>query len=301
MRVLLTGANGFIGSHLGEEMHNLGWELIATKRSISNLSNAKSFVSHVKWVNVDNSDWKNEVVKLAPQIIIHCAWIGVSAENRNDINTQFQNIQFLGELLDIARICKVNKFIGLGSQAEYGTITSVADETYPVEPNTAYGIAKVASYEIIRHYCANFNIKWYWLRLFSFYGEREPDSWLIPSIVKRSQKGEAIDTTLGEQQYAYMYVKDLAIAICKLVKSNIESNLFVISARKTTMLKDLICSIRDQVNPNCQINYGSIPYRPNQSMIIKGDSSKFERIFGEIELTDFEQRLRIVVDKILND
>lgn len=299
MRVLLTGANGFIGSHLGDEIIKLGWEIIATHRSNSDLSNTSRFSSCTKWVNIDNQNWQEQVIALNPQIIIHCAWIGVSTADRDNVAIQLQNLQFIGDLLQISKVCEVLKFIGMGSQAEYGTISEIVNENYPVAPNNAYGIVKDASHQIIKNYCTSINTKWFWLRLFSFFGEREPDTWLIPSIIKKAQRGESIDTTLGEQQYAYLYVKDLAVAICKLAKSNVESDLFVISARNTIALKDLIAKVRDMVNPICHINYGAIPYRPNQSMIIKGDSSKFERIFGDIELTDFDQRLRIIVDQAL--
>lgn len=301
MRVLLTGANGFIGSHVGDEIVKLGWEIIATHRSNSDLTNTCNFAPTTKWINIEKIDWKEKVIEFNPQIIIHCAWIGVNEEERNNIAIQLQNLLFVGDLLHISKVCKVSKFIGLGSQAEYGTISEIVNESYPVAPNSAYGITKDATHQIIKNYCTIINTKWFWLRLFSFFGERQPKTWLIPSIAKKAQIGESIDTTFGEQQYAYLYVKDLAVAICKLAKSNIDSDLFVISARKTIKLKDLIAKIRDLGNPNCKINYGSIPYRPNQSMIIKGDSSKFERIFGDLEVTDFDQRLRIIVDQVLTN
>lgn len=299
MKVLLTGANGFIGSHVGSQMNQLGWEIMATHRTDSNLSNSSSFASAATWINIDNSEWKRGVIEFCPDVIVHCAWIGVSVRSRDDINTQLLNLKLIGELLEIAKICKIKKIVGLGSQAEYGEIDQVVDENYPVKPNSAYGMAKLASYEIIKHYCSNHNIKWYWLRLFSFFGENEPESWLIPSIVGKALKGSAIDTTLGEQQYAYLYVKDLAVAICKLVDSDIDPGLFVISAHSTIKIKDLIGKIRDMVNPECEVNFGAIPYRVNQSMLIKGDSAKFEKLFGKIERSDFDLQLMKVVNHIV--
>ena len=111
-----------------------------------------------------------------------------------------------------------------------------------------------------------------------------------------------MDMTPGEQKYAYMYVGDLARIIGKTVEVDISSGIYNISSSNAISLLELTNKILDLVKPSeSQINFGAIPYRPNQSMHIQGSNSKLEKELGEkiVEL-DFNDSLSKVVNYKLN-
>lgn len=176
MKILLTGATGFIGSHIAEILLSNGFELILTKRSQSSLFNCTSFLNKVIFINTDNADWLIEVCNLTPSVIIHAAWNGVLSKDRDTWRSQLSNIDLVTKLLFIAEKCHVTKFIGLGSQAEYGLYSGVISEKCPINPTTEYGCLKIATSQQISSYCELNKINWYWLRIFSVFGERESDS-----------------------------------------------------------------------------------------------------------------------------
>ena len=297
MKILLTGATGFLGSHIAENLLENGFELILTKRNNSNLKNCQSFSLNVAWVNTDEDLWMDEVINFNPRIIIHSAWNGVSSSNRDDWESQLSNIDYMYFLLKIAKECNIDKFISLGSQAEYGQFEGRISEDYPLNPTTTYGAVKLVASRILKMFCEDNNIKWYWLRVFSVFGEREDEKWLIPSVIKAMLTEQTeMNFTPCEQKYAYLYVRDFAQSITNVVIANGSSGIYNLSSDSPLSLKDILGTIKDRVNPYFKLNFGQLAYRENQSMHIEGDSTKFNSTFAKIDSANFYIKLNKVID-----
>ena len=301
--VLITGISGFLGSQIAKQLLLDGYKLFATRRAITDLKRCEYFINDINWIDLADNDWQNKVIKANPNIIIHSAWLGVSAKDRDNWSIQFSNIEFVLNLLSVAKSCKVEKFIAFGSQAEYGVFSGVIDENYPVDPSSAYASAKVAVSQIINNYSTLNGINWYWFRLFSFFGELEDNNWLIPTLIKRINSLEQMDMTPGEQKYAYMYVKDLAKLVSQIVSLSLDSGIYNISSSKAISLLELTEKILYIIKPlSSQINFGVIPYRANQSMHIQGSTDKIEKALGfKIHEMDFDDSLASVVNYKLNN
>ena len=297
MKIFLTGTTGFIGSHIARHLYQKGHQLICMKRSHSLLDRCDGFLNHVAWVNVDEQNWNTKVKAFAPETIIHTAWNGVDYTNRDNFSKQIENMIFQQILLDLAVEMGVEKFVGFGSQAEYGTFSGCINETYPANPVSAYGSAKLASLDILKCFCELNNIKWYWLRQFSCFGEYEGEQWLIPSTIKNMLLKTEMDFTLGEQKYSYMYVGEIADAVEKLITFDVESGVFNLSSSKTISIRDLLEKLRSMVNPNFKMNFGALPYRRGQSMWMQGDNRKISETIGDvIDVGDFDIYLKQTVD-----
>lgn len=301
-RILITGISGFLGSQIAKQLISQGHELMATKRSNSDLWRIEDYVNKIPWININESNWQSKILEFHPEIIIHTAWSGVSASDRDDWDVQLSNIDLTLKLLQIAKQCKLKKFIGFGSQAEYGNFSGIVDENYPLNPNSAYGSSKIAISQIINSFCSLNLINWHWFRLFSFFGEYENNTWFIPTLIDKISSLQKMDMTPGEQKYAYMYVGDLARIIGKTVEVDISSGIYNISSANAISLLELSNKILELIKPaESQINFGAIPYRPNQSMHIQGSNSKLEKELGEkIDELNFNDSLSRVVNFKLN-
>jgi nucleoside-diphosphate-sugar epimerase len=299
-RIFITGISGFLGSQIAKELYDQGFELIALKRNSSDLSRCYEFSENVNWINIAEN-WEQKVIELNPQIIVHSAWAGVRSEERDNWKIQTNNLNLTLKLLSIAKVVNVEKFISFGSQAEYGYFSGVIDENYILDPKSAYGLSKFLCSQIIKVFCEQNKINWYWLRLFSFFGEKESSSWFIPSLIKNISENKPMDMTPGEQRYAYMYIGDLASIICCLINSSASSGIYNLSSKQSISLKDLVERIIHIIKPlKLQVNFGAIKYRDNQSMLIQGDVSKLESEIGEFIETSFDVNLKKVVEFIIN-
>jgi nucleoside-diphosphate-sugar epimerase len=291
-KVLITGISGFLGSHIAHALLNKGFTIIGLKRSTSDIWRCKDIEYNIEWVDIDlNEHWKTTIVELKPTMIIHSAWIGVSANERDNWGLQIKNINFLFDILDIGRRCKTHKILFLGSQAEYGIVDGKILESSPVKSVSAYGAVKLACLEIYQSFCEQHNINWIWLRVFSVFGELEDKTWLIPSVIHKMQVDHEMDFTKGEQKYAYMYVKDLAAIITKILQCNIRSDIYNVSSNEVHQLRYLLEFIKNEVNSGFKLHFGRLPYRLNQSMHIEGDMSKLISQIGKIEFTNFKVAL----------
>lgn len=292
MKILLTGATGFLGSHIAEVLYNAGHELLLAKRRESNLCRCSTFIDKVKWSDTDLDTFESDVCSFQPDMVISSAWSGVSAKDREQWSVQVDNLKYQQRLLDIAVKANVKRIIGIGSQAEYGVFDGCIDEQYPANPTSAYGAAKLSSLIILRTFCEENNIAWYWFRLFSCFGERESENWLIPATIKNIMSTDKMDLTLGEQRYSYLYIKDVAnVFLSAVEQNNAESGVYHIAADVQRPLKEILLGIRDYLNPEFCLNFGALPYRKNQSMLNGSINTKTQKAFGVIERSDFAEKL----------
>lgn len=288
IKVLITGITGFLGSHIAENLLANNIQVIGLKRKNSDIWRCNEFASKIQWVDIDkNGLFKDQLLKYSFDTIIHSAWIGVESNERDNWIQQSKNISFLVDLLDVAEKVGVEKFIFLGSQSEYGNINGKITEQEKNQALNAYGSIKLACLEIVKTFCTTKNINWIWLRLFSLFGEKENQNWLIPSIIKTMLVEKEMDFTLGEQKYAYLYVKDYASMMNKIVTMPIESGIYNISSNKVRTIKSLVEDIKKNINPEFILNFGALNYRENQSMHMEGDILKLSAQIGEIEFTDY--------------
>lgn len=297
-KILITGITGFLGSHVAENLTKGKFIVIGLKRKNADCWRCKDFSDKIIWVDIDDN-FEEQIIKLNPSIFIHCAWSGAQANSRDVEYIQLENISFLKKILAIVSKCKSARFIGFGSQAEYGFLDSPAIETQSPNPNNLYGTAKVEASKIVQTYCDQNEIKWYWLRLFSFYGPKESKQWLIPHVITSILEGKIyIDLGPCSQKYAYLYVKDLANYINLLVqKKDSPKGIYNISGNNLYELKELLLKLHGYFkNSITNLKFDVLPSRANQSTIIKGSMRKFHTKIGRIKHTSLKIGLAETID-----
>lgn len=298
MRVFVTGATGFIGSYLVKELLRSRHEMLCLKRDSSDLFRLGESSKHVDWVN-NSENWHDAFIQFKPEAVFHLAWDGVSSADRIIWKKQVHNIILQQELLDLSLEAGVKKFIGAGSQSEYGDFEGVIDEQYPVCPKTAYAAAKVASLELLKSFCEINQIQWYWFRMFPLFGPYESDRWLIPSLIKAMSISDSMDLTPGEQQLPYLYVGECAKAIASPSGSEGKSGIYNVCADNIQPLKSLVTMIRDKVNPDFKLNFGALNYRYGQSMLMGSNTHKLASCLYKIDTSSFEDRLNETINYYL--
>ncbi|MTH17504.1 NAD(P)-dependent oxidoreductase [Flavobacterium sp. LC2016-01] len=290
--ILITGITGFLGSHIAESLIANNINVIGLKRESSNLWRCEEFKDRVVWVDIPDNGSLEILNNYSFDTIIHAAWIGVESKDRDNWIEQIKNVTFFVELLEVAKILQVKKIIFLGSQAEYGIINSKISEDYESNALNAYAATKLACLEILKSFSRINNINWVWLRLFSVFGEKENSNWLIPSLVNSMLNKNEMDFTLGEQKYAYLYVKDFTEIMKEIVQKDLNSGVYNISSNEIRTIRSLIEDIKNIVNPEFSLNFGALSYRPGQSMHMEGDMSKLSTQIGKIQFSSYNIALQ---------
>lgn len=289
MKIFITGATGFLGVHIAIACIAKGHEVLCLKRNISRNLFSPDIEKYVKWVNLELVGWQHEIQSFEADILIHAAWEGVSSLNRNDEAIQRRNIELTATIMTL---CPYKQIIMLGSQDEYGKINTLVDEIHPLHPITEYAKVKIECCNLLIDYCETKCIEWHWIRVFSVFGEFQSVDWLIPSVIKRCLSGDRdMDVTLGEQVYSYLYSSDFASAIKLLLGVKGKSGIYNLSSHVPVTLKDLFLEIKKHTSSSIHFNFGALPYRKDQSMLIMGDSRKFIDAFGTFQNTNLETGL----------
>ena len=297
MKILITGATGFIGSHVAAALVDAGHKLICLKRSSSKLDRCTSYQREVIWLDTDSSGWQEKVISLKPEAMVHCAWSGVTAAERDDWLVQAKNVTVFAELLRIAADSATERIIALGSQAEYGTFNGRIDESHPTNSNSAYAAAKLACLAFLETFARQKKISYAWLRLFSVYGPGEGEEWLIPSLIRQFRAGKAPQLTPCEQRYDYLHVADLAAAIVAATTRNDTSGVYNLTSNTSTPLRQVVEKVHRYTASNIAPVFGVLPYRPNQTMHMEGDSTKFYHTFAFAPRISLDEGLRQTVEQ----
>ena len=297
MNIFVTGATGYLGYHFAKVAIAQGHKVLCLRRPTS-VSLFEPFVEkEIQWVsNVDKAKLRETVNAFQPDVLFHAAWGGTRGKERNDVAIQEHNIRMSKDLI---RLYPYKQVIVLGSQAEYGYYEGPVTEDHPLNPITEYAKAKMATCDFLKEYCEAHNIEWQWIRLFTLFGENQTGG-LIKIFTEKCLKCEKeFNTTEGMQRYSYMYTFDIAKAICMLIGSKGKSGIYNLSQPIDVYTnREILEYIKQDLNSEIQINYGVLPYEPNQVMYMDGYITKFQNAFGDIPHTNFKVALGRTIESI---
>ena len=283
MNILVTGATGFIGSNIAKYLVQNNHNVIATHRSSSSFQKCQEFKDRILWINTDNVGWKKLIIEISPEILIHSAWGGIEATDRSDWDYQLQNFKFSKEYFDLVEKTGIRKIIAFGSQAEYGRQIHTATEESQLQPEDAYGAVKALTANYLRTKFDNSSISWYWIRIFSLFGENENANWLMPSVINKLLKNEPIALTACEQKYNYLYIDDFMKKLNLVIEDQAnKSGVYNICNKDAISIKEILYQIADLMDkPKELLKIGQLEYRPNQNMFIHGSNRKFTEVFND--------------------
>ena len=290
---VITGATGMIGSELIRQMADNQIQVYAVVRpnikKICNIINS----SKVKIIDCDLHELdKLPVLIDHADVFYHFAWEGCFGESRNDIKLQEQNVSAAITAVKAAEKMGCRKFVGAGSQAEFGRVEGKLNDNLPKKPTTGYGIAKHAAQLMTKFYCKQLGIEYNWARILSCYGIGDNDYTMVMSAIIAMLKGEHMAFTKGEQIWDYIFSEDCARAFYLIGISGVDGKVYTIGSGKTQALKDYIYQIRDAVDSNIDVGIGEMEYYPNQVMHLEADISELTKDTGFKPNVSFKEGIK---------
>jgi UDP-glucose 4-epimerase len=294
MKCFITGATGFLGSFLVRHLLAEGHEVHAMIRNpepeacwrIADLMPQIQVVA----ADLNHLDRLDDVLPgMRPDVIFHLAWNGVGSEARNSPVQLIQNVSSTLKMLELCHLSGCPVFLGLGSQAEYGIAQGVLDEASACNPVTAYGVAKTSLSLLATKFGEITKTRILWFRLFSAYGPKDDPNHLLPDLIVSLLNGACPPLTLGEQKWDYLYVEDAVEALVAAAMSPNAHGIFNLASGEVHSLRDVIESARNEIDPDIVLQFGELPYRPDQVMHLEGKVSRLKCATGwrpQVSLAD---------------
>lgn len=299
MRCFVTGATGFVGSHLATKLHQAGCEVAVLARSEKNLWRLGELVSSLRvvWGDLGNVPaFAGALRDFQPQVVIHAGWAGVAKAERNQHAQIHTNLHGSLDLLQVCLSNGCHTWIGLGSQAEYGPANEVLVEDLVPKPDGLYGLAKLCVGLQSQRMCAQAGVRSAWLRLTAAYGPKDEPEHLIPHVIQTLIKKEEPALTAGEQQWDYLFIDDVAEAVWCAIQQPSVSGIYNLSSGKGVAVRKICELIRDQIDPRLPLGFGKIPAASGARRILAASNQLFCHAAGWKPATELDQGLRCTIE-----
>jgi UDP-glucose 4-epimerase len=283
MRCFITGATGFLGSHLVRRLVEKGNTVKILLRAKSDSWRIKELLPRVEVVRGDIisiSQVTNDICSFQPDLIFHLAWGGANSSTyQNDPSQVFTNLYGSLELVQLSK--KVGaRFIGMGSAAEYGNHSVPITENAFPKPETLYGMSKYCTYLLANKFARLNDVNFVWLRPFYTYGPYDDKMRMIPAVTLSLLEGRKPALTAGDQLWDYLYVEDAIEAIFSLALNDKAQGVFNIGSGETHPIKNIVLKISELVDPGIPLGFGEVPYKPLQRMLHQADITLLKNISG---------------------
>ena len=228
--------------------------------------------------------------------LYHFAWLGTFGGGRDDPYLQLDNIRYAVDCVKLAHAAGCEKFIGAGSQAEYGPVTEVLTADTPCAPRTGYGIAKYSAGTLTRLYADQLGLTHIWVRILSVFGVGSIPNSIIPSTIDKLLKKEHAAFTKGEQIWDFLYCDDAAEAFYLIGEKTEESKIYPLGSGERRTLSEYITALGRVVDPAAALGIGELPYPPGQAMFLQADISELQADTGFLPVVGFEKGVEITAE-----
>lgn len=272
MRILITGANGYLGQGIVKAVLDSGNEVIAACHSKRDMIDSRAQIKQCDLFAIKNPYEYFE----KPDVLLHLAWrdgfIHYSNAHIDDLPKHYNFIKAFSEAG-----CK--HIAAMGSMHEIGFFEGSINENTPCHPTTPYGIGKNALRDLTSMVCTQNNCVFQWMRGYYIVGNSKYGSSIFSKITAAVEEGKKkFPFTLGQNQYDFIDYSEFCTQVAAVVTQNKEQGIINVCSGRPEKIADRVERFIKDNNYDIQLEYGMFPDRPYDSKAIWGDSSRIEKI-----------------------
>lgn len=292
MTYVISGATGFIGRAVIDLLLARGDRVIAPINPNSTRQQALAAQGGLVLLPLGLSDYATYEPQERADVFLHLAWAKTSADSRDDVSAQLDNIAWTIDAVRLAARFGCKAFVGAGSQAEYGRAETALSATTPTDPQSGYGIAKYAAGKLSRLEAARLGMRHCWARILSIYGKGDSEKTLISYLVRTLREGQSPELTACEQIWDYLHVTDAAAALVAIADRGVDGKVYPVGSGEGRRLRAYVEELRDVIAPGVRINFGARPYYPHQPMLLTADIRELTADTGFVPRVCFAEGVR---------
>lgn len=260
-KVIVTGANGFIGSNVVKELISNNIEVLAIDLPNNNknipVDKRVSFLG-ADVFNID--ELTSRIDKDTYDTIFHFAWVGSAGNARVDSELQLKNALMNVEFIKMAKQIGAKRFVCAGSIMEKEVVAALNAQGNLPGMGYIYGIGKLTAHCLCKSVAANEGIELIWAIITNAYGEGEVSPRFINTTIRKIINGDRLEFTAATQGYDFVHVTDVARAFRLIGEKGKPFYEYVIGSGNARPLKEFIIELRDTLAPDAALNFGDIPY-----------------------------------------
>lgn len=273
MKILVTGANGYLGQGIVKNILDNGNQVIATDRSLQYVDERAQKIENDLFETADPYTFFGR-----PDVLLHLAWRdGFIHYSDNHINDLPKHYQFVKQMIKSG----VKHVAVVGSMHEVGFYEGSIDEFSPCHPITPYGIAKNALRDLTELLCRQNNVIFQWLRGYYIVGNSKFGCSIFSKIaIAATENKEEFPFTMGQNQYDFLDYDDFCNQVAAAINQSRVNGIINICSGYPEKLADRVERFIDENHYNIKLKYGAFPDRPYDSKAVWGNNRKIEQILS---------------------
>ena len=280
MKILVTGATGFLGNLVVENLLNQGLEIVATGMSLEKAKKTQWY-SKVIFKPLDESNINDSVNYFdyfgRPDKLIHLAWANLpNYKEAFHLNVNLPNQKKL--LRNLIKNGLTDITVS-GTCLEYGMNEGKLDELMSAKPTVAYAIAKLELYNFLSTLTTDISLKW--LRLFYIFGEGQPKHSLFNQLQAAiNNKSAEFKMSGGEQVRDFLEADKMAQYMATIALQNKVTGIVNVCSGRPKRVIDFVNEVLDVADYRLKLILNSYPYLDYEPMQFWGDTAKLQTIIN---------------------
>lgn len=293
-KVIVTGANGFIGTALCRELSSQGIEVLAIVRNEEENTQEIEKLPKLRIIYCDLSEFGRLGALLQDRdvdVLYHLAWVGTAGPLRGDDKVQLDNIRYTCDTVKACKELQCKKFVFASSIMEYEIDALMKSDETP-GMNTLYSSGKVSADYFARTIAGSMGIQYIRTVISNIYGPGETSPRLINSSLRKLLNGEHCAFSPGDQMYDFIYITDAAKAFVAVGEKGKPNKTYYIGSLSPRPLKEFLLEMRDQVDASVEIGLGEIPFGGISLTYNEFDIEAVKKDTGFVPSVDFATGIR---------
>lgn len=297
-KVIVTGANGFIGKTLVNALLKKEYEVVALDIRFDEELLNNDLVKCINVLNKKVSELKYEIPVDKYDCFFHLAWLGTSGPARADYVKQLDNVKLTCDYIQLCKAIECKRIIYASSINEMETYEYLQSDNIEPSGGYIYGTGKLAAHLMGETVAKLNDIEFIPVIITNIYGVGEKSARMIYTSINKLLHKEHCSFTDGYQTYDFIYITDAINSIIAVAESGKAFNRYYIGSGEPKPLREFLIEMRDIVAPDAKIGLGDIPFKGVNISYEQFDLKKVERDTGYKNQIEFSEGIKMTAEYI---
>lgn len=295
--VIITGADGFVGSYTVEKFLAEGCKVLAL--DIGEKPKRLKITDNLCYMQCDVSKVNDLLEKIPHNVydtFIHFAWAGSAGTARVDYNLQMKNALNTVECMKAAKELGCSRFVCAGSIMEYEVEAAIHSQGSRPGMGYIYGMGKHIAHCMCKSVAVDIGIELVWPMITNAYGVGELSPRFVNTTLRKIINNEPLQFTAATQNYDFVYVTDVANAFYLIAKNGKAFCEYMIGSSNARPLKEFILEMQQALAPEATPLFGDVPFTGTNMPLSTFDTTDTEKDTGFKAEVSFAEGTRMTME-----